>query len=206
MKINNPFKFELAAAVIGLMATLPIHASLIVTVGSVAATAGSSSAFDVTLTNTGPLAVSIGGFSFGITAANANVSFTSATTATVTPYIFGADSLFGPNLAGPSGQSLIASDLDAVGNVSVGSGATFGLGHVIFTVAGGAAPGPVTIALQSSPAFTSLSDAAGSPIAINTLTGGSVTVTSSVPEPSTWLSLAVGLFAVITLRRRCVVG
>jgi hypothetical protein len=205
MKIKNIFKFKLAAVVIGLMATLPVHASLIVTVGSVNAAAGSSSAFDVTLTNTGPSAVSLGGFSFGITTGDTDISFTSATTATVSPYIFGADSLFGPDLAGPSGQSLVTSDLDAIGDVSVGAGATLGLGHVIFAVAGGSAPGPVSITLLSSPAFTTLSDATGSPVTINTLTGGTLTVTSSVPEPSTWLSLAAGLFAVITLRRRRVV-
>jgi hypothetical protein len=75
-------------------------AALIMTVQSVTVLPGTTgNALDVTLTNTGPSSVQIGGFAFELTT-SAGITFTGATTATATaPYIFGGSSAFGPNLA-----------------------------------------------------------------------------------------------------------
>jgi hypothetical protein len=95
----------------------------------------------VILTNTGPSGVSIADFSFGIQTADTDISFTDATTGTAATYIFGPDSLFGPDLTGPaSGQSLTTSDTDSVSEVTIAASSTVGLGHVLFSVAAGAVP------------------------------------------------------------------
>ena len=61
-------------------------------------TAGSSNdSFDVVLQNTGPSAVTVAGFSFGLTSSS-NVTFTDVTTATAMTYIFNGNSLFGPDI------------------------------------------------------------------------------------------------------------
>jgi len=172
---------------------------VILTIQSAVANQNSvGNSFDVILANTGPSAVSIAAFSFGIQTTDNDLSFTDATTATASPYIFGANSLFGPDLTGPtSGQSLTTSDLDSVSAVSIAAGSTVGLGHVLFSVAGGAVPGIFAVTFVS-PA-TSLSDANENAVGINTLNNGSITVLSTVPEPSFLLPLAsvllIGLIA-----------
>jgi hypothetical protein len=107
----------------------------------------------------------------------------------------GANSLFGPDIAtGPNplpGQTLDASDLDSLGGVTLATG-TYGLGHVTFDVASGAATGPFAVTLTEP--GSSLSDADGNLIPI-TLSGGTITIgaISSVPEPS---SLGLVMIAV----------
>jgi hypothetical protein len=189
------------AALAGLLGADTARASLIVTAGSATIAAGGSGAFDVTLTNSGPSAALINTFAFDATVNNTFVSLTDATTATAAPYIFGVNGILGSDLTGPnSGQSINVFDSLVSGNVSVAAGASVGLGHVLFTVAQGSATGPFTITLSA----TSVSDAAG--VVTNPgLTNGQITVTSGVPEPSTWLTLAGALFAGVTLRRRRIV-
>jgi hypothetical protein len=187
----------------------PLSGSLILNIQSTSASPNTSgNAFDVTVTNTGPSAVSIDGFGLGIHTASSLISFTDATTGTtVAPYIFGVDGFAGSDLTGPtSGQSLTTSDLDSVSAVSVASGASFGLAHVLFSVAPGASGGGYNVDF-TSPA-TSLSDAAGFPLTIDTLNGGTITVTSTstVPEPSSMapltLVLLIGCSAVLRRRAR----
>jgi hypothetical protein len=175
------------------LATLPGRAGVILTIQSAAANQNSTgNSFDVTLANTGPSSVSIDAFSFGIQTANADLSFTDATTATAAPYIFGVDTLFGPDLTGAtSGQSLSTSDVDSVSQVTLAGGSTVGLGHVLFSVAAGAVPGVFAVTFIS-PA-TSLSDAQENAVAIDALQNGTITIASTVPEPSLLLPLAAVL-------------
>jgi len=213
------FKFVLVmAAILGLFGSLPARASLIVTVQSVAASSG---AFDVTLTNSGPIAVAISGFSFNLSTANASISFIDATTATtLAPYIFPAASsldtlLFGGDLlltTPNSGQNFngnLPSDINIdpitsnSANVTIGAGATVGLGHVLFTVAPGATPGIFAVQLGPTPAETSLSNAAGGSVTIDTLAAGQITIASTaVPEPGSLLPLALAFLLGGALRRR----
>jgi hypothetical protein len=179
----------LSAALIAasLLSLLPTQAAVIVSATSVSANAGDTNdALDVFLTNTGPSSISVDGFNFEITVSGTDVTFTSTTTATtVGPYIFGADSLFGPVISTLSpGQTMDGSDIDALGAVTIGSGATVGLGHVFFNVNPAAAP--QTAAVTFVPAGTALSDVNGGPVNINTLTPGTITILSSVPEPATF--------------------
>jgi hypothetical protein len=175
-------------------------AALIVLAPSISDVTGSSGTFDVVLLNTGAAAVSIGGFSFGVSTSNPGITFTLATISTASTYIFAGDSLNGPNIDTSTGTALVASDNPFIASsYAVGSGAAAGLGHVSYSISGGAATG--TFAITLSPAATSLSDAAGSNIPITALTDGSINVTAA-PEPSTLgLAGALALLACVVLKR-----
>ena len=179
----------LLLAALGLLGPLA-QADMIVGAAPVTAAAGSiGNQFDVFLTNDGPGAVTVAGFTFEISVANPSISFADATTSTVFPYIFGANSLFGPDLTGPtSGQSLDVSDIYAIPleGVTIGAGDTVGLGRVSFDVLAGANPGIFPVLFTAFP-FTSLSDPDALDIPITGLTSGSITISgeSPVPEPST---------------------
>lgn len=171
------------------------RADLIVSVQSVSAAVGSSdNGIDVELTNNGATDLTIAGFSFGISIANSDISFTDANTSTIEPYIFDGNSLFGPDLTGPtSGQSLSTSDAYSGFNsgATLDAGATLGLGHVLFDVSPGAASGVFPVDLAVFPT-TSLADESGNNIPIDKLVSGSITITgptSPVPEPSSMLLL-----------------
>jgi hypothetical protein len=190
----------LAAA---LLVSTPVRASLIVAVGSaVSISPSSNDTLEITLTNTGPTALSLGSFSFEVEVTDPHVTFTSATTGTGAAYVFDGNSTFGPTISTSApGQTLAASDLWAgVGGALVGAGATVGLGHVVFDVSAGALPGPITVTLSPFPA-TSLSDSVGTPIAIDSLMNGSITI-SSVPEPSALTFTVLGLAALTWTRRQ----
>jgi hypothetical protein len=193
----------IAALVVGLVATLPAEASLIVTVQSVSDAANTNGdSLNVTLTNSGPGAVSIGGFSFKITASGSSINFTDANVNTTPSYIFGANSTFGPDLTSPvSGSSISASDVDSAGSASIASGATVGLGYVLFNVAANGS-GVINVTLGANPQYTSAADGSGTNLPILTLTNGTITVTSTVPEPSTLVPLAMTLFICGTMWRR----
>jgi len=171
-------------------------------VQSVTATAGSSAnGIDVELSNLDPLAVTIGGFSFGISIANLDISFTGANTSTAAAYIFGTDSVFGPILTGPtSGQSLATADLFIIpfSGVTLDSGTTVGLGHVLFDVSPNAASGSFPVDLALFPT-TSLSDESGNDVPIDTLSNGLITIKpEAVPEPSS-LSMFLSGVAVVAV-------
>src|ERR1035437_2132259 len=148
---------------------------------------------DVLLRNTSGPAVSIEGFFFELLASSPDVTFTDATTTTGTGYIFGAGSLFGPDIIGPGStpQDLSGSDLDSAGSVSLASGATVALGHVLFNVSPTALTPTVNFPLAGFPG-TSLADDSGNNVPITTLNGGQFQINGApapVPEPSTLILL-----------------
>ena len=159
------------------------------------ATQGTFGNFDVTLQNTGGSAVGIGGFSFAITSTNAGITFTAVSTSTLLAYIFAGHSDFGPDISIGTGTTLSASDSpDTLPTpINVAAGATVGLGHVTFSIASSVPLGSFAIQILAFPS-TSLSDALGNNIVINTLTNGNITVT---PEPGTMLLFpaALGMIA-----------
>ncbi len=185
----------------------PLQAALIVTAGTATAGAGTTgNVLQVTLTNTGPSAVTVGGFSFEVSTANPGITFTTATTATTSPYIFSSFSSFGPAIDTSTGISLLASDLFSVAGsgTTLGSGATVGLGRVLFNVAPGTPNGVNTVFVTAFPT-TSFSDALGNNLAF-TSANGSITVTgavTAVPEPATLVVFALaGGTAWVARRRR----
>src|SRR4051812_15419899 len=80
----------LLAVAAALAAPRPANASLVITIQSVTAVAGSTgNGLDITLTNTGPGSVVIGGHDFLISTVNANITFTQADVFTTTAsYIY----------------------------------------------------------------------------------------------------------------------
>jgi len=194
------------APAVALLICVPARASLIVTVGNVSSSSpASSNALEIDLINTGPAAVTLGGFSFETEVTDANIIFTSATTATIAPYVFAGSSLFGPTISTSApGQTLDAFDLWAGpgGGASIAAGATVGLGRAFFSVLAGALSGPVTVTLSPFPA-TSLADASGGNISVSALTNGSITIAgSSVPEPSSLVLAVLALAALTSIRKR----
>lgn len=181
------------------------RADVVVTIGPalVTAPAGSTdNAVDVLLTNDGSSAVSVDSLSFELSTSTPEIDFTNATTATaLATYIFSGDSLFGPDIATSTGQSLLASDV-AVTPVTVNPGAEVGLGHVLFDVAPGAAPGTFPVVLV--PVATSFSDVSGNTIPISSLVNGEIDIPgiATVPEPSYSLILVGALMAVVAYKRR----
>ncbi len=191
---------------VALLISAPAGASLIVTVGNVSSSSPSSSnALEIDLTNTGPAPVTLGGFSFETRVTDANIIFTSATTATLVPYVFAGSSLFGPTISTSApGQTLDAFDLWGVpgGGAAIAAGATVGLGRAFFNVLAGGLSGPVIVTLSPFPA-TSLADPSGNNISVNTLTNGSITIAgSSVPEPSSLALAVLALAALASIRKR----
>ncbi|HEY1218297.1 MAG: hypothetical protein ABSE42_05395 [Bryobacteraceae bacterium] len=188
-----------------LIAALPAHGSMIVSIQSVTVGAGTNNdSLDVSLTNTGPSAVSVGSFTFNIGTLNTAIDFTDVTTATVVAtYIF-PSSLFGPDLTGAnSGQTFTfePSDANGGGDVSIGSGDTVGLGHVLFDVANGATAGSFAVTLGPTPAVTSLANSSGG-VNVDTLTDGTITITSAIPEPATVLPVALAFLIAGSAGRR----
>jgi len=184
--------FVLAA--VGFMGMVALgHASVIMNLQPVSDAAGSTGdTFDVTLTNTGPGAITIGGFSFGLSVGTSNLSFTGVSTATtIALYVFDAQSLFGPDISVQPpdlpGQALEAEDISVVplSGSTIGSGVTEGLGHVTFNLSAATPPGGIQLSFVG--ADDSLSDPDGEPIDFST-GSGTVTVTgaASIPEPATF--------------------
>jgi PEP-CTERM motif len=175
-------------------------ADLIVTAQNVSVSPGSTNnTLEIDLTNTGGTAVAIGGFSFGLSVTNTDITFTSADISTASSYIFLGHSLFGPIISTtppPNGQVVIASDNYDVNNsgIMLASGATVGLGRVLFDVSSVAAGGAFPVSLTNFPA-TSLSDFGGNDVPITALRDGSITI-AGVPEPTSLTLFGVGILAV----------
>jgi hypothetical protein len=187
----------------------PARAGFVMAVQSTTVAAGSTNdTLQVTLTNTGTSAITVGGFAFEITSGSGSgsgVTFTSVDIFTTPAYIFGAYSAFGPDISNSPpnlpGTMLAAEDnyensAGGIQGVSIAAGATVGLGDVHFSVSSSAL-GPLTITLLGYPT-SNLSDASFNDITNSnggtTFNGGTLTVTpATVPEPSSLVLVATAL-------------
>jgi hypothetical protein len=195
-QMNSRFATLLMAGVAGfLLYSWPARADLLeISIESpINVNAGTAAnGFDILLTNVSGPAVSITAFTFEISVASTDVLLTEANTATLlSPYIFGGNSLFGPNITVTNtGQDLRASDLYTVfdSDITLGAGATVGLGHILFDVSAGAASQIVPVTFAVYPA-TSLADHLSNNVPINALVNGQIHITGVVPEPSSLVLL-----------------
>jgi hypothetical protein len=186
-----------AAAALGIDA--PCRANLVIEAPSITVAPGSSGSFDVLITSTGGT-FSVAADDIELTLAGlSTVSFTGISIATVTPYIYGANS------ASLNGSTFIinvsSNDVEAFdfeypsGSQTINTNGVFGLLNVQYTVAANAVPGS-TGTLGIGP-DTSLSDETGNTVSF-TSQNGSVTVASSIiPEPSSAALLAIGCAMVL---------
>jgi len=153
--------------------------------------------FEVLLTNTGPSAVTIGSFGFSVTTDSSATNLTDALITTADPYIFAGSSLFavGNSIATSTGTTLKASDATSlVGGVTLGAGMSDALGLATFDVAPSIVPGTYDVTILPYPE-TSLADANGNNVTIDTITNGTITINAAtIPEPTT---LAMGVEALI---------
>ena len=195
-------------AAVLLFASLPAHASIILSVSSVADAPGTNGdSLDVTISNTGPSAQNIAGFDFGLSVIGTNILFTGANESTAATYLFNGDSFDIINSAAftstppPNGQLVQAADLSNSANgTNIGAGATLGLGHIIFNVDAGAGPGPITVTLAStcgSPSScTDLTDSNGDAVAFS-VNSGTITISgTTVPEPASGVLAGLALVAI----------
>lgn len=181
--------------------------SLLLTVQSVTATAGSANAvFNVYVTNLGTAPVDVEAFSFEINTTSSDITFQQATTGTtIDPYIFAGNSLFGPVISTSApGQTLDASDVASAPNsfTVVNPGASFGLGLISFDVAPGAPSQVAPVTFNTDIAFTSVSDQFGNLLPLG-FASGNITVSSvsSMPEPATGMLLIAPLAGLLWSKR-----
>jgi hypothetical protein len=210
-RIDSRFTTVLMAGVAAfLLSSVPARANTIISLQSpINANAGTSgNGFDVLLTNSGPSAVSIAGFTFELSVSSTDIVLTNANTATLLdPYIFSGASTFGPIITvANTGQDLSASDVYSVfgSGVMLGTGATLGLGHILFDVSAAAPSQTVPVMFAGSPA-TSLSDALLNDVPITSLNGqiNIIGATGTVPEPSSLvLVLTAGSLIWVGFRSR----
>ena len=211
MAIGTRFQSWTLAILTSLLpAAVSARANIIVAVQLVTANPGTTgNPLEITLQNTGA-PVTIAGFDFRITTTDTDITFTGTNENTPNPYIFTGDSFditnsFSENLLGP-GQTMDGNDVSQSGaGTLVGTGATFGLGRVLFNVSPTALTGPFAITLITDVADTSLSGVDGVPVPINTFANGQITI-QNIPEPATALLAAMGLAGVVWLKRRRVSG
>lgn len=195
------------AIMVCLLSAMPSRADgLTVSLSSLSdVVAGSTgNSFDVLLANTSGSTFSIAGFFFEVTSSSSDITFTDATTATVTPYIFGSDSAFGPDIIGlgSTAADLNASDLDAAGSISLAPAETLALGRVLFDVAATAPTQEVTFALVGFP-DTSLADELGNDIPIQTFIPSQFGIEGAVApvaEPSTLTLILTALLLTLGWR------
>jgi len=206
---------------------IPAHAATMYSISpaTISASPGDvGDSFDVVLTNNGPDPISVAAFAFEVTVADPDVTLVGATYSTALPYIFDGDSFDQINAAliesfcscsyplsipnvDTTNQTLVGSDVtnDDAG-ITIASGESFGLGHVLFDVAPGAAPGPFDLTFTGNFSgvvgdSNNMSDPLGNLISVDDYSEGSISV-SSVPEPSS-LSLSLGALTVaVFLSRR----
>ena len=124
----------LAAALIVVGDTTPARAGLVISALGATAPPGGSSTFDVTLTNTGPNSVDLGGFQLELSVASGSgVQFTDVTTDTAATYVFAAAPGPPPFSFGtfPNTDFLASDSYFALpGYQTIGAGETLGLAHV----------------------------------------------------------------------------
>ncbi len=199
-----------AFAVVFLWCGHPSRAGgLLISAPAVNAAAGSSGSFDVTITNTN----GTNGTSYDVAAdvvelalaGPGGVIFTGVSIATAGTYIYAVSattqgSTFSFSTFPGTVLETFDFDVSSVGFREIDPGQTFGLVHVTYSVAAGAAPGMGSLTFGPD---TSLSDPTGANITDFSVQAGSFTVTStSVPEPSSLILLAVGGVSVLFWRAR----
>jgi hypothetical protein len=170
------------------------RADLVIEAPDVTLAPGSSGSFDVLITSTGG-SFDVASDTVELTLSGlSGVSFTGASIATITPYIYGADSATTTGstftFSSSPGTTLEVFDfLLTLGAQTIGAGDVFGLVNVTYSVDPGATPGASgTLALGTD---TSLADAVGNNVSFTAL-DGSITIASAVPEPTSVVLLAVG--------------
>jgi hypothetical protein len=169
----------LVAAFIG---AAPAPPPLVISVQNTSYTAGTNNdTVEITLTNTGSIPISVGGFSFGISVGTTNLSFTGANISTTTaPYIFAASGLFSPNISvsppNLPGQALNAEDIFSVpaSGATIGAGVTVALGKVLFNIDPMTPTSMIPVSVGTTP--SSISDLNGSSVPFSA-TNGTVNVT-----------------------------
>jgi len=183
-------------------------AGLLISAPVVNAAAGSSGSFDVTIMNN-----STNGTSYDVAAdvvelaltGPSGVNFTGVSIATAGTYIYAVSattqgSTFSFSTFPGTALETFDFDVSSVGFREIDPGQTFGLVHVTYSVAASAAPGTGSLTFGQD---TSLSDPTGANITDFSVQAGSFTVTStSVPEPSSLILLAVGGVSVLFWRAR----
>jgi hypothetical protein len=193
------FALALAALLLSCGPTA-VRADLSVTVQSSSAPVGGVGSFDVDLGNIGGMtSYNVSGFSVELSvSAGSGVSFTDANVSTTTaPYIFGT--LQTPPLVSMTfpfpNTDFIASDSSATAPffTTLMPGETFGLEHVSYSVAPGAALGPVTVSLVGLGTTTQILDLNGNLLPF-TPANGTITITTAVPEPSSLRLWSSALF------------
>ena len=127
----------LSAAALLAFLSVPAQAGVIISISPGTVTAGAPSTsnfFDVLLTLDTATTLDIAGFSFGVNSASTDVNFTGVLSTTPN-YVFGVDSVFGPNIQTTTGSSVVASDLySGVGNITLAGNSSYSLGRVFFDV------------------------------------------------------------------------
>ena len=215
VSLFNAFKSAtIASAMVCIvMGTSSAHAGLIFGITTNVANPGSlSNSLDVTLTNTGTSSADdalIAGFSFEITAASTDVTFNGVSTSTSSvPYIFAGNSLYGPDInlgIGAGGQSISAGDNYAPTNadITLAHGQTIGLGFVSFELSPTTPLNPIHVSFTAHPT-TGVNDSTGFQYAFVLPGNAQIDVTSAVPEPSTLVTLGVGMLGLIVAKRSMV--
>jgi hypothetical protein len=175
------------------------RADLVLSAPTLSVSPGSSGAFDLLITNTNPT----GGASYFLAADTlellqtgaSGINFTEVNTATAIPYVFtvpGVDNGGGPfsfDTFPTSGFDASDSEFGGLGFDEIAPGAVFGIAHVLYSVDVGAILGSRDLTFGPG---TSLSDTNGDPVGV-TFLNGALNV-SAVPEPSTLVLLALGIF------------
>ncbi len=183
---------------------------LTVVAPNVTATAGETASFDVLLVNNDSTSYNIAGDAFTLTLSpSTGVTFTDATTLTLTQYVYKASSdvdLGVPLYDSLPGTSFTAADTIDLPYTSqkVDPGATFGLGRITFTVDPGVAAGTV-FQLNLTP-FVDFPEALNGPgpdfpSFPYDVVNGSITIVS-VPEPSSMVMLCTGAVAGLVVAGR----
>jgi PEP-CTERM motif len=194
-------------AAVALGADVQCRAGLVIEAPNLSLAPGSAGSFDILITSTGG-SFSVAGDDVELSLTGlSGVSFTGVSIATVTPYIYGADSAttegFTFTLSTFPGTAFEVFDFFyPAGAQTIDAGDTFGLVNVQYSVAADATPGA-----SGSLAFgpdTMVSDANGNIVTAST-PNGSITIAGlSVPEPSSVLMLAIGLAGACYFRKRTV--
>lgn len=196
---------------------------LVISAPDITAAPGSSGEFLVLLTNTNPsggVSYDVAGDSFELRlSGGSGVTFTDVAIPSTgsTPYIYSAstDVQQGFPLYTESSNPFPTTDFTAgdtfdltssPGYTLVNPGDVYALGLVSYSIDSTATPGTV-VSIGFVDAGMSLSDQNGDSIGSST-TAGSITVTASTPEPSSWImaATAIGIFLIIRLRRRLAIN